>query len=256
VLSRARHGGGIALAGTTLQLERCEGDFAVTSDTAVSFKDCKAALRFDGDGAALMGERNTGSVEVRTRAAAVALSDINGPTRVEGDGLDVKLERIVGDVTIKTSASGVSAIDVQGLVDVDSDGGAIVLQKPSQAVKISSRGGDVTVSQASGPIGVDADGGRVEIGWSAMSFQGKSEIRNAGGVVVRFPSQGATRVEAESKYGLVETRLPKVVVTPDGHKAQGVVGIPGQTVVTIVAGGDIQLLGGDGVNEAPRDGDN
>lgn len=257
VLSQARHGGAITLVGTTLQLERCEGELAVTSDTAVKFKDCKAALRFDLDGAALTGERNAGSVEVRSRSAAVMLSNMTGSTKVEGDALAVTLERLVGELTINASNSQLAVTDVQGAVTVDVDRGELLLQKPLEAVKITSRGGDVKIIEARGPIQLDADSGRVDIAWSGMSFEGTSAIRNAsGGVVLRFPRQGASRIEAESKYGQVESRLPNVRVTEDGRQAQGLLAYPGASVISIIAGGDVDLLVGDEAPEAPPENEN
>jgi DUF4097 and DUF4098 domain-containing protein YvlB len=257
VLTQASHGGAITLVGTTLRLERCAGDLAVTSDTAVKFKDCKAALRFDGDGAALTGERNAGSVDVRTRSAAVVLQNMTGPARIEGDALDVKLEHLVGELTINASTSQLAVTDVEGAVTIDCDGGGIALQRTLEAVKIVSRGGDVKIVEARGPVQVDADSGHVEIGWSSMSFEGVSGIRNAsGGVVARFPSQGASRIEVKSKFGQIESRLPNVKVAPDGHDAQGLLAFPGQCTVTIEAGGDVQLLGSDEAPEPPPENDN
>jgi hypothetical protein len=257
VLTQASQGGAITLVGTTLRLERCAGELAVTSDTAVKFMDCKAALRLDGDGAALTGERNTGSVDVRTRSAAVVLTNMTGSTRIEGDALDVKLTQLVGELTINASTSQLAVTDVQGTVTIDGDGGGILLEKTLEAVKIVSRGGDVKVLEARGPIQVDSDSGRVEIAWSAMSFDGVSGIRNASGVVVaRFPSQGASRIEVESKFGQVESRLPNVKVTDDGRQAQGLLAYPGQSVVSIIAGGDVQLLGTDEAREPPPENDN
>jgi DUF4097 and DUF4098 domain-containing protein YvlB len=255
VLTQARHGAELNLAGTTLDLERCEGDIAVDWDTSVTFRACKAALRFEGSGA-LTGEGNTGSVDVRTRGAAVALSGVTGATRVQGDALDVKLERIGGDVAVTTTTSQISVTDAQGPVTIDNDGGDISVQGTVAEVKVKSRGGDVKVAEAKGAVQIDADGRRVEVAWSGLSFQGKSDIRNeSGAVVVRFPGGGGTRIEAESKFGQVESSLPTVVVTPDRHKAQGLMGYPGAAVVAIVAGGDVQL-GGAAAPDAPADNDN
>jgi DUF4097 and DUF4098 domain-containing protein YvlB len=253
-LTLARRGGDARLAGTTLRLDRCEGTLTVQSNAAAEFKDCKADLRFELEAATLKGERNTGSVEVRSSGAAVALSSLSGPTRVEGDNLKLELTRLVGDLTVKASDSAVSVVDVSGGVDVDIDGGDVSLDQAPGEIKVKSRRGDVSVTQASSPVHVEADGEHVEISWLSLAFSGKSEIRNAhGGVVVRFPPNGSARIEAESQFAEVESEFSKLVVSPDRHKAQGSVGGVAQTVVTIVAGGVVQILGGESEPSPPAE---
>jgi len=253
-LSLARRGGEIRLSGTSLKLDQCRGDLSVESDTAVRFQDCTADLRFEGESAGLIGERNNGSVEVHARGAGIKLSGLKGPTRVEGDNLKLELTQLVGDLTVKTSDSAISVVDVSGRVDVDNDGGDVSLDQAPGEIKVRSRGGNVLVTQAASPVHVEADGERVEISWLSLAFQGKSEIRNArGGVAVRFPPNGGARIEAESQFAEVESEFPKVTVTPDRHKAQGSVGGVAQTSVTIVAGGVVEILGGDAGQLPPPD---
>lgn len=248
-LALARHGGTITLAGTTLKLDRCGGLLTVESDTSVEFKDCKADLRLEGDAASLRGERNTGSIEVRSSGAAIGLANISGPLRVEGDTLDVKIERLAGDLTVRTANSALSVTDVSGVVEVDNDGGNVSLLQAPGPIKVGSRGGDVTITQATSLVVVAADGGTVDVAWVAMSFEGKSELRNSRGVVIaHFPRSGGARIDATSEFGSVESGFPKIVVSPDRHKAQGEVGSPGSALVSIVAERDVQLLG----DEAPR----
>jgi DUF4097 and DUF4098 domain-containing protein YvlB len=253
-LSLARRGGEIRLSGTTLKLDQCGGALSVESDTAVRFQDCRADLRFEGESPGLIGERNSGSVEVHARGAGIKLSGLIGSTRVEGDNLKLELTQLVGDLTVKTSDSAISVVDVSGRVDVDNDGGNVSLEKAPGDIKVRSRGGDVVVTQAASPVHVEADGDRVEISWLSLAFQGKSEIRNArGGVAVRFPPNAGARIEAESQFAEVVSEFSKLTVTPDRHKAQGSVGGVAQTLVTIVAGGVVELLGGDAPPETPPD---
>ncbi len=61
--------------------------------------------------------------------------------------------------------------------------------------------------------------------------------------MVRFPGDGGCRVEAETRFGRVETDLPKVRVLDDGRSAQGIVGNAGRPVVRVESAGDVFLVG-------------
>ncbi len=246
VVLLAQRGGSLTLSGTALRLDRCDGNFGVETDAAVEIKNCKASIHVDGDGASVTGNGNTGDVDVRTRSAHVTLADVNGSTRVSGDALEAEMSRMSGSLTIASSNSQIKISDARGPLDIDADGGSVAIEKASKEIRLKSRDADVKIEKALGAIQLEADKARVEIGWSGIAFEGTSKIRNDGGpVTVHLPPQGSARIEVTAQYGRIENSLPKINVDPDQHKASGVIGYPGATLISIEAGGDVQLLAGE-----------
>ena len=237
-------GGDFSLTGTPLMLTHCHGDITVETDGDVQFLDSKASIHVNGLSGSVRGSGNEGLLEIKTSNAEVILEKIVGPVRVQGDGLKMQLKNIAGELLVYATSSDVEVEGASADVTIENTQGDVTLKGAAGAVGVKSSGGDVSLTGLSGAAQVEADGRNVAVSWS--SLPGKdSLIHNEGGdVIVHFPSGGACRVEARSKFGRVETDLPRVEVLEGGSSAQGFVGNAGRTTIRVDSGGDVQLLGG------------
>lgn len=241
-------GGEFQITGASLAMEKSKGDITVSSDADVTYKEMEADLHFDVYGGSVRGEGNKGLVEARTRNATVELAKNEGPARVQGDGLVVKLSDIGGETIVYATTSEVTVDNVGGKLTVESDRGDVTISRINGEVELTTEGGGVVkLTDLTGAVKVSAQSRSVEVSWSSIP-QADSEILNGEGTVaVRFPATGTgCRIEAESDDGRIETDLPRVRVSDDGSRAEGQFGNAQRPLVSVRAGGDIQLLGGGG----------
>ena len=233
-LEEAKTGGELELAGTTLKLVRCGGEFDVRTDAAVQFTAHDGALHVDGYGASVSGEGATGIVEVKTEQARVALSAIEGALRVQGDGLEVSVAAPQSEVVVYATSSTVEVEDARGPVTIENEFGDVRVRGAAEEVKVKNRNGSVHLLELSGPAQVEADGPEVVASWTALRGSTDSLVRNDGGDVwMRVPEGGAFRVEAEAEFGRVVSEVPWVVVNDTGTSA---VGSPGRVRTPVLRG--------------------
>jgi hypothetical protein len=237
-------GGEFSLSGTPLKMTRCQGDITVESDGDVQFLDNKAALHFISYGGSVRGSGNTGLLEVKTSNAEVVLEKIVGPVRIQGDGLKVRLKDIGGELLVYATSSDVQIDGVSADVTVENTQGDVTVKGASGAVGVKSSGGDVSLLGMVGPAQVEADGRHVAVSWTSLPGKDSVVHNDGGDITVHFPAGGGCRVEARSKFGRVETDLPRVEILEGGSSAQGVLGNASRPTIRVESGGDVQLLGG------------
>ncbi len=245
-LAGLEKGGDLSLAGTTLGLRDSRGNLTVETDSAVQLGEAELTLRVTLAGGSVRGKGNRGALEIHgDGGGTVDLESIVGAVKVEGSGLKVHLKDLSGEVAATASSSEISVEKATGPVKIEDDQGDVTLTQILREVQVRSKGGDVLLGDLNGAVDVEADGRSVEVSWLSIPHDKDSSIKNEGGTVtVRFPASAACRVEAEAKYGRVESDLPKVVVLDGGASAQGTVGYASRPVVRVVASGDVRLVGG------------
>lgn len=237
--------GGLSLTGTPLNLQRVRGEFDVQTDGEVRFKDCQAALHFDGYGASVTGSGNSGLVEVRTQNSAVQLERIDGPVRVEGEGLKVRLSMIEGDTFVLVRGS---EVEVEGNKDhlvVESTDGNVTVRQSTAPVEVRAVGGNVLMLDLRASADLRAESESAEVSWAALPTDKDSFLENTGGDIrVRFPATGSCRIEAQSKSGKIESELELIGSQGEGNAASALIGRgPGKTI-EIRSRWDIHLYGG------------
>jgi hypothetical protein len=237
-------GGDFSLTGAPLTLTRSRGDFTVESDGEVRFQDNKGSFHFNGLGGSVRGSGNSGLLEVKTSNAEIVLEGFLGPVRVQGDGLKLSLKDIGGELIVYATSSDIQIDGASGDLTVENTRGDVAVKGATGAIGVKTSGGDVSVLGMIGPAQVEADGRSVVVSWTSLPVK-DSLVRNDGGdVAVHFPAGGSCRVEARSKFGRVETDLPRVEILEGGSSAQGVIGNGSRQTIRVESGGDVQLLGG------------
>jgi hypothetical protein len=157
-------------------------------------------------------------------------------------------EQIGAAVGVFTTSSTVALDGSTAPVTIENEGGDVTVKHTDGSIDLKMRGGSAHLLKLRGPITVQADGEQVEVEWEVLPSSADSRIVNeSGGITVRFPPAGDSRVNANSRSGHIDNNLPKVVIAQDGGSAQGVVGGGGSNLktVTIQASGDVKLLGSD-----------
>jgi len=161
---------------------------------------------------------------------------------VSGSGLKLSLRQIAS-AKIDVTTSEVVIDGVSGPLEVSGEETDLRIVNAAQEVTVRSRGGDVRILDQVGPVQVQAEGDRVEVSWATLFPAKGSLVQNDGGsVAVVLPPGAACRVEAETRYGRIESDFPGVAVGPEGTKASGALGSANQsTVIRVVAERDITL---------------
>ncbi len=224
-LERAAGGGVLELEATPLELIRTMGVLDVTTNALVTFQGHDGGLKILGYGAEVRGSGSEGVLEIQTFGAPVRLEQLGGKSEVRGDDLDLQILTATGEIFVGTTASKIVMRKVSGSIAIESEFGDIEVSEASEAIRVTSRDGNVHISGMKAPLTLSADGGEVDVGWSSLTTLEDSSIENPGGDVrVRLPSTINLRIDAEARDGLVETDLPGIEVSEDGHSASGLVG--------------------------------
>jgi len=236
-------GGELELSGTEAFLAECSGMVGVETDATFRFVDSTATIRVDGFGASVVGEANEGAVEVMTYAGRIDLKKIAGPVGIQGDELQVELEGIEGAITVRTTGSSIAIRDSLNAITVENDFGDIAVTKSQDPVSVVSRDGNVTLSEMGGPVQVEADGDEVAVSWKTLNFKEESRIQNdRGSLAIVFPRSSGCSVDADSRYGRVETVIPGVQILGDGSRAVGLINRRSRPVVRMKSSGNIRLM--------------
>jgi len=245
-------GGDFELEGAPLTLNQVNGEVTVTSDALVEFHASKAALHIHGLNAPVKGTDHHGLVEIETDSAEVLLSKIDGPLRIRGNSLTLRLEQTT-DTGLITSSSSIQANGVDGLLAIENELGSVEVQGATGKVEVKNRDGNVTLLGLSGPAVVETSSERLVVSWVSLPRDAavESVLLNDDGVVhAELPPSGSILLNAESRYGRVESSLPWVRVADDGKSAKGMVGRGEVPRLRIVGEGGV-VLGGPGSGAAP-----
>lgn len=247
-LERATGGGVLELDATPLELNRTMGVLDVTTNAPVTFQRHDGGLKILGYGASVRGSGCEGVLEIQTFGAPVQLEQLAGKSEVRGDDLDLQILTSNGEIFAGTTASKIVMRKLGGSLTIESEFGDIEVSEVTEAVRVTSRDGDVRLSGLKAPLNVSADGGVVDVGWSSLTALEDSSIENSSGDVwVRLPSTLNVRIDAEARDGLVETDLPGIEVSEDGHSATGLIGgsrtapQAKRPTVRIRSGGDLHI---------------
>jgi hypothetical protein len=244
VLKGFEAGAELALSNTTLEIEEGKGDVTVTTDSTIQFRTMAAAMHLDMYGGFLRGTSNDGILEVRMRNSEINVEAIEKGMRVQGDGLKARIVDVGGELYVEASVSDV-VIDRANAVEVHLDRGNLTMQRATAAVKAIVTGGNAQILDSSGSVSLDLDGGDAEVSWASISGDADSQLVNkSGSITAWFPEGASCRVEAKTKYGRIESDLPKVIVRDDPTEAQGPVNNGQRPMIKIAAERDIHLQHG------------
>ncbi|HET9299378.1 MAG TPA: hypothetical protein VFO11_05495 [Candidatus Polarisedimenticolaceae bacterium] len=247
-------GGDFDLERTPLTLKEVGGEVTVTSDSLVEFRASTAALHIHGLNAPVKGTEHHGLVEIETDSAEVLLSKIDGPLRIRGNSLTLRLEQTT-DTGLITSSSSIQVNRVDGLLAIENELGSVEVQGATGKVEVKNRDGNVTLLGLSGPAVVETSSERLVVSWASLPRQDDVEnvlINEDGVVIAEVPPSGSILLDAESRYGRVESSLPWVRVADDGKSAKGMVGRGEVPRLRIVGEGGV-VLGGPGSAAGPPD---
>jgi len=245
-------GGDFELEHTPLRLDGGAGEVTVSSDALVEFHGSKAAVHVHGMGAPVKGSDHHGLVEIETDSAEVVLAKIDGPLRIRGNSLELRLDQ-TADTGLITSSSSIHVNHVDGPLAIENELGNVDVEGATDKVEVKNRDGNVTLRGLSGPVVVETTSERLTVGWASLPQDAavESVLVNQDGVVhAELPPSGAILVEAESRYGRVESTLSWVRVADDAKSAKGMVGRGNVPRLRIVGDGGV-VLGGPGSGGTP-----
>jgi hypothetical protein len=245
--ARKLTGGGVMrFTAAPFKIEESSGEFDIETDADFQFHRTEAALHVNSYGGTVSGTGNKGLVEVRTDGSRVTLTEITGPARVQGDNLNLKLKGVTGELFVNAKSSELEIDGIGGDVLLQAQNSTVLLRNASQNVEVESEGGVIDIGELRAPLTLTADCEMVTIAWAATQVPKDSSVKNTGGgVAMSFPSSSLMRVEAESKYGTVESEIEGIEVNDSANSAKGVIGGAGAApIVRIVADRDIFLTSG------------
>ena len=108
--------------------------------------------------------------------------------------------------------------------------------------EIKQRQGAVRATGLAGPLTLEADAREVVVEFSAAPAGADSSLTNeGGGMTVGLPGTGSFRVEAETRYGRIESTYAWIGVTESGDRAAGSPARGGSPIIKILAYGDLVL---------------
>jgi len=170
----------------------------------------------------------------------LALTIVGGDLNVEGVaalrvskvGGDAKLQTIAGETTCEVIGGDATLRDIRG------------------AVRLGVVGGDLEARRISGGAVIAQIGGDAQID-TALGSQTVYQVAAGGDIALRLRGEVNARFVAQSG-GEIRTRLPFTVERGRRHHLVGALGDGGATV-TLNAGGDITISGGD--NDLHDDGE-
>ena len=251
VVKDLQGGGDFDMTGSPLRLLAASGEVTVNTDALVEFKDCTAELHVHGIAAPVRGSDHHGLVEIETDSSEVLLSKIDGPLRVRGNSLQLRLEQ-TAETGLITSGSTIEATNVGGPLSIENDLGTVTVRGATAKVEVKNRGGDVTLQGLSAPANVETSSDTLTVGFASLprDMETESVLINDDGVVrVELPPGGQVEVDAQSRYGRVESSLDWIRVSDDGRSAKGLRGRQKVPRLRIVGEGGV-VLGGPGAAEA------
>jgi len=247
-LDRATLDGTLDLEQTPLVLSQTTGTLEVRTDATVQFTGHDGGLKIEGYGAAVRGSGGEGVLEIATDGAEVRLEQIASQIQVRGQDLDLQMLNCNGDATVETTGSRIVVKKAGGALVLHNEFGDIEVSEAAGAVDIASRDGDVFLTGLKAALNLKAEGGEVEVGWVSMAKPEDCTIEGTGGDVrVVLPGAVNVRLDAEARHGQIETDLPGIEVSGDGHSASGIVGRgrgspqAKRPTVRVRSGGDLYL---------------
>jgi len=234
-------GGEFRMNGALLSVRRARGQVEIESNAEVRFAETDS-VRVSGIGASVNGSSNAVSFEMHGDGGTVNLERLGGTATVSGSGLDLTLWHVAA-AKIDVATSEVKIDGTTGPLEISGEGSDLRILNAAQEVTIRARGGSLQVLELMGPAQIQAEAERVEVSWGTQLIAKSSSVQNdAGSVSVVLPSGAACRLEAETRYGRIESDLPGIEVSTEGTRASGSLGNGNRsTVLRIVAEGDITL---------------
>jgi hypothetical protein len=248
-------GGDFELSGAPLQLVAAGGEVTVNTDAPLEFRESTAEMRVHGVGASVRGSNHHGLIELETDSADVVLGKIDGPLRVRGNSLKLQLEQ-VAETGLITSGSSIEITRVSGPLAIENDLGDVTIQGASAKVEIKNRGGDLSLTGLSAAAVVETSSDQLTVSWASMPMDADADsvlVNEEGQVRVELPEGSQLSVEAESRYGRVESALEWIRVADDGKTAKGQRGRQGGPLLRVVGQGGV-VLGGPGAAAAEEAG--
>ena len=236
-------GGELRLTATAMVLSESKGDIDIETDAELVFQKTEASLHVNSFGGSVTGSGNQGLVEVRTDGSHVDLSEIAGPLRVQGDNLTLRVKGVSGELFIDAKSSDLEIDGAGGVVSIVSKNSSVKLRNASQAVEVECEGGQLEILELRGSVDVNADSERVLVAWAGQPPAKASSVKNTGGSVeVQFPANCQAQVDAESRFGTIESEIENLEINEAASQAKGTLGNgPAAPVVRIVADRDILI---------------
>ncbi|HEX5045422.1 MAG TPA: hypothetical protein VFV75_21200 [Candidatus Polarisedimenticolaceae bacterium] len=238
-------GGDFDLSGALLHLSAVAGELNVNADAPVEIRESTAALHVHGIAAPVTVADHHGLVEVETDSAVVVLSKIDGPLRVRGNSLELRLDQ-TSDTGLITSGSSVEAGNVAGALAIENDLGDVTVRGVTGKVEVKNRSGNVTLLGLAATAVVETSSDVLTVGWASLPMDAEKEsvlVNRDGEVRVELPPGGQLLLEAESRYGRVESALDWIRVGDDGKSAKGMRGRGNVPRLRVVGEGGVQLGG-------------
>jgi hypothetical protein len=239
-------GGDLDLSGSPLLLEKASGEVTIRSDTKVEFRQSKANLHVQGIAAEVRGTDSQGLVEIVTDSASVVLSKMDGPLRVQGNSLELTIDGIGGVAGLITSGSTIEVKGVSAPLAIENEFGDVTVSGASAKVEVKNRQGNVTLVGLSASAIVETSSEVLIVSWASLPMDQETEnvlVNEEGEVRVELPASGSFGLEAQSRYGRVESALDWVRVSDDGRSAKGLRGRGRGPRLRIVGEGGVVIAG-------------
>ncbi len=259
-------------------LVRVEGDLTASNVGDLSVRDVEGDVKLDSLTTAPTFQRIGGGVEARDIIGIEIAGSVGGDLKIDRCeyiaiqgtvGGDVEIARCVGPLVLSVvggdlHADTVAAVRVAkvggdaqlqtiaGEAQCDVIGGDASLRDMRGPVRLSVVGGDLTVRGAAGGMVIARVGGDAQIE-TALGAQAAYDVTSGGDITLRLRGAVNARFVAQSG-GEIRTRLPLTVERGRRRHLVGALG-DGSATVTLHAGGDILITGGDSSSSARERGE-
>lgn len=227
---------------------RADLEIVVPRGVAVTVDESKGDLRATGLGGSLRAEIASGDVNVTEHDGAIAVGVKSG---------DLTLRRVTGDAQVDIKSGDILAADVRGRIsgrvlsgDVEVDG--------SGPVRLDVINGDISLRRVTGDVAVETKSGDIEVEGVESStvrvraISGDVVVRGAvqealhvdtvsGDIHVALPPQARATIDAATRSGEVECRLPLQDRQGSRRSLHGVLNGPGATIRLQALSGDVDI---------------
>jgi DUF4097 and DUF4098 domain-containing protein YvlB/polyhydroxyalkanoate synthesis regulator phasin len=192
-----------------------------------------------------------GDVKIRAQDGPTALDVISGDLQVAAVRGDVRLDVRSGDIAVRDLAGslrgriihGDVAISEAGEVSLDIVHGDVALTQARGDVDIETKSGDVALAGVrAGEARVRTLSGDVEISVEELGEGAAVHVETmSGDITAGLPAAAHATIEASTRTGSVQSRLPLRETSSDRRSVRGVLNEPGATVRLSAVSGDIEI---------------
>ena len=181
------------------------------------------------------------SVEIDTGGGRVSASGIGGRIAVRSGGGSIRVREVSGPALLQTSAGAIRIARIEGDVRAKTGAGGVEAERISGFAELRSGAGPLRIARAVGPIDLRTGAGPVRVDFSRHP-EGQIETQ-AGSVTIGLPRESAVDIDAKTRRGEVEVRLPIECEERATDELRGRLGGGGAPLRIRTGAGSIRITG-------------